>query len=90
LYDIAKLFMTEDQDTKLRRMFTEGGVGYGDIKHYVAEIINEYLRPMREKRKELIQDPEYLKQVIKEGGEKASIIANKKMDEVRKKVGLIL
>jgi len=50
LYDIAKLFATREQDKELRSMFESGGVGYGDIKQYVAEMINNYLRPMRTKR----------------------------------------
>lgn len=90
LYDIAKLFATREQDKELRSMFESGGVGYGDIKQYVAEMINNYLRPMRTKRLELAKDPKKVKKIIAQGGKKASKIANKKMKEVREKVGLIL
>ena len=90
LYDIAKLFVTADQDKELRAMFENGGVGYGDIKMYVAELINNYLRPMRTKREELLKNPNKIKKIIAQGGKRASKIAIKKMDEVREKVGLIL
>lgn len=87
LYDIAKLFCDPDQDRELRAMFENGGVGYGDIKKYVAGLINDYLRPMREKRKEYEQNPELVKKILKEGGKKAVSIANSKMEVVRDKVG---
>ncbi len=90
LYAIAKLFCTEDQDSELRAMFEEGGVGYGTIKESVAGIINNYLRPMRQKREELLRDPDAVKEIIREGGEKARAVANKKIEEVREKVGLLL
>ena len=45
---------------------------------------------MRTRRLELAKDPKKIKKIIAQGGEKASKIANKKMQEVREKVGLIL
>jgi len=88
LYNFAKLFVSDFQDEKLRFMFTDGGVGYGEIKEYVTTIVNDYLRPMREKRQTLLKNPKRIKRRIKYGGRQARKIANKKMHEVRKKVGL--
>lgn len=90
LYEIAKLFVTNSQDKELRAMFEQGGVGYGDIKMHVAKIVNEYLRPMRERRKLLVKNPQKVKSILKQGGKRASKVANKKMEEVRRKVGLVL
>ena len=87
LYHIAKLFCTQEQNSELRGMFEGGGVGYGDIKKYTVDIINNYLRPMREKRKELENNPDYVKDVLARGAEKAQNIANTKMEEVREKIG---
>ncbi len=87
LYTTAKLFCSTQQDTELRRMFEQGGVGYGDIKKYTAQLINDYLRPMREKRQELERNPEYVHHVLHKGGEQAKAIAEKKMREVREKIG---
>ncbi len=87
LYSIAKLFCNEAQDTELRAMFEQGGVGYGDIKKHVTSLINDYLRPMRARRTELENDLDLVKNILKKGAEKASNIANAKMKEVREKVG---
>jgi tryptophanyl-tRNA synthetase len=88
LYKIAKLFMSEEQDTEIRAMFENGGVGYADIKKYVAGVINDYLREMRERRKELEKNPEEVLKILEEGGKKMNKIAEQKMEDVRKKVGL--
>lgn len=88
LYKIAKLFTNKEQDTEMRAMFENGGVGYADIKKYTAKIINDYLRPMREKRKELEKNPERVLEILERGGKIANERAEKKMQDVRKKCGL--
>jgi len=88
LYKIFKLFATDAQDKKVRVMFENGGVGYAEIKKHIASIINDYLRPMREKRKELEKDKEMVKEILERGGNIARERAEKKMVEVRKAVGI--
>jgi len=90
LYQMAVLFCDDAQNVELRSMFEQGGVGYGDIKKHVAGLINDYLRPMRERRVELEKDPEVVKEILRQGAEKARAIAEEKMQEVREKVGLVL
>jgi len=88
LYKISKLFTNKEQDDEMRTMFENGGVGYADIKKYTAKIINDYLRPMREKRKELEKNPERVLEILEKGGKIARERAEKKMEDVRKKCGL--
>lgn len=90
LYQIAKLVMTPEEDEEIRAYFKNGGTGYGDIKTRVAEIMNNYLRDMREKRRELARDPETALVFLKQGNERAHKLAEEKMIEVRKKVGFTL
>lgn len=65
------------------------GKGYGDFKTQVAECVIEELRPMQEKYKELIQNPEYLKEIYRKGQERAKVIAENTLKDVYKKIGLI-
>ena len=88
LYKIFKLFATDEQDEEVRGMFENGGTGYADIKKYVASVINDYLREMREKRKELEQDKESILKILEEGGKVARERAEKKMVIVRKAIGI--
>lgn len=65
------------------------GKGYGDFKKAVAEGIIEELRPLQEEYKSLINNPEYLEKIYKAGAEKAKNKANKTLEDVYNKIGLI-
>lgn len=65
------------------------GKGYSDFKKDLAELIIKKLAPIQEKYQKLIKDKSYLDRVFAEGAKKASKIANKTLEEVKKKVGLI-
>ena len=52
----------------------------------LASIVNDYLRPMREKRHELEKNPEYVDDVIREGSKKARIVAQDILAHVRELV----
>ncbi|MDD2251775.1 MAG: tryptophan--tRNA ligase [Dehalococcoidales bacterium] len=63
-------------------------IGCVDCKKRLAEKMNQELEPIRERRRELEQQPELVNQVLSEGAEKAGMIARKTMDEVRRVMGL--
>lgn len=63
------------------------GKGYGDFKNDLAEVITSGLKPIQEKMKAL-SDEEVLK-ILEDGVHKVRPLAQKKMKEVKKKVGFI-
>ncbi len=65
------------------------GKGYGDFKKAVAECVIEELRPLQTKYKELVSNPEYLKQIYVEGANKAKEKAEKTLRDVYSKIGLV-
>lgn len=65
------------------------GVGYGQFKEDVGEVVVEGLRPIRTKFKEIREDKDYLEKVYREGAEKASRQASKTLRKVHKKMGFI-
>lgn len=65
------------------------GVGYGDFKKQVGEIVVEGLRPIREKFEEVNQDKGYLNGILKAGAEVAQEKAYKILSKVNKKVGFL-
>ena len=69
----------------------ESKVGkYKELKEILIEDLEKFIAPMREKRKEFAKDiPKALK-ILKAGNEKAKKIAEAKMEEVRKKIGVSL
>lgn len=64
------------------------GKGYGDFKNDLAEIIVAGLKLIQEKM-QVLSDEEVLK-ILEEGAAKVRPIAEKKMEEVKKKIGFIL
>lgn len=60
-----------------------GDGGSGKLKTLLTEAINEKLRPLRKERVRLESDPEYIRQVLLSGAEKAREIGIKTLEEVR-------
>ena len=65
------------------------GKGYGDFKAAVAEAVLDMFAPIRQRFAELIADPGYLDQVLREGAAKAGPIARETMTAVRDRIGLL-
>ncbi|MEY8562982.1 tryptophan--tRNA ligase [Eggerthellaceae bacterium 3-80] len=66
-----------------------GNDGAGALKRYVTESVNEYLAPIRERRLELEQDMDYIKEVLHEGNRQANEIANATLEEVREAMHMV-
>lgn len=65
------------------------GIGYGKFKSDLAEVIINVLKPLQQKFEKLRQDKDYLAKVLKEGKAKAEPIAQKKLSEVKQKIGML-
>ena len=63
--------------------------GAGQLKRYVTESVNSYFAPIRERRHELEQDMDYIRDVLAEGNRRANEIANATLDEVRAAMGMV-
>lgn len=63
--------------------------GAGQLKRYVTESVNSYFAPIRERRHELEQDMDYIRDVLAEGNRRANEIANATLDEVRDAMGMV-
>lgn len=66
-----------------------GNDGAGALKRYVTESVNAYLAPIRERRRELEQDMDYIKDVLHDGNKRANEIANATLDEVREAMHMV-
>lgn len=62
-------------------------IRYGDLKKQLAEDINTFVAPIREKINDIKADDDYLRKVAKEGAEKARESAIKTVKEVREIIG---
>lgn len=66
------------------------GKGYGEFKKVVGEIIIEKLLPIQNEFKKYMQDLSYIEKMYKEANEKAIEISQRKLSEVKKKIGYII
>lgn len=66
------------------------GVKYTEFKQAVGFAISEFLRPVREKRKELEENRDAVLKILQSGRERALVIAEKNMVEIKEKIGLFL
>ena len=65
------------------------GKGYGDFKLAVAEVVVEYLRPIREKALDLLGDEKHLLDLLHQGAEKARVVAAKTLSDTYKNLGVV-
>ena len=65
------------------------GKEYSFLKTKLAEILISEITPIGKEIKKLLDDKSHLKQVLKKGSEKASIIAEENLKNIRDIVGLI-
>ncbi len=63
------------------------GKGYGDFKTAVGEAVVSILKPIQQKQTDLLNNKDYVDQIIKTNAEKAGYVANKTLRKVQKKVG---
>ncbi len=66
-----------------------GNDGSGALKKFVTESVNDYLAPIRERRRALEGDLDYVKDVLHEGNKKANLIAEATLNEVREAMNMV-
>ena len=65
------------------------GKGYGDFKGAVADATVEYLRPIRERALELLQNEDVLIATLNKGADKAKLMASKTLQAAYQALGIL-
>lgn len=79
----------QDQVKELKEHYQRGGLGDGQVKKILDICLQDLLEPIRTKRKELlIEDRQYLIDVLKAGTEKANQEAEETLKTVKASLGL--
>ena len=87
VFSLHKLFSNDDLAV-IEKRYREGGLSYKESKEILIENMDKFIAPLRTKRKAIAENPEQVKKMFAAGGEKARIVANQKMKEVKERVGL--
>ena len=81
---------SEVSKTKLEKVLQEmSGKEYSFVKNKLAELLVSEVCPVGKKIDKLMKDKAYLLEILKKGSEKAKIIAEENLKNIREKVGLI-
>lgn len=88
LYTLHTLITTGDDLQRVKDGYEKGGLSYKESKEILIKHIINLVSPFREKRFELAKDIEKVKEILRNGAEKARKRTDQKIEIVRKKVGI--
>jgi tryptophanyl-tRNA synthetase len=87
LFQIYQAFANESETAALKQRY-ETGIGWGEAKNAVYELLETKLAKPREIYKELMANPAKVNAILAEGAEKARGLAKPFLAEIKHKVGL--
>ncbi|HET7579687.1 MAG TPA: tryptophan--tRNA ligase [Bacillales bacterium] len=87
LFLIYKEFANEKQVQDMRKRY-QRGIGWGEVKQELYELMNAYLAEPRKKFKCLMENPGEIDAILVEGAQKARERCRPFSEEVRRKIGL--
>jgi tryptophanyl-tRNA synthetase len=88
VFALYKLFADSQMTEKMRERYQAGGMGYGEVKKELLQLILDYFKPYKEKREELKKDMGEVHKILKKGADKTREIALETLDEIKSAVGL--
>lgn len=88
LFELYSLFASEEQIRELDATYRRGGFGYGSVKKELVGLAEAYFAEARTRREELVARPEYVRQILDDGANRARKKAAEVLIRVRKACGL--
>ena len=88
LFLLMSLVTEESIITGYKNDFRDGSIRFGHLKEQLAEDMISFLQPIREKTNAILDDENYLTEIMQQGAASASESARSTMHEVRKAIGL--
>ncbi len=88
VFALLKLVASPEELGQWEQRYRNGGMGYGEAKKRLAELLIDYFKPFRKKRAELEDNIDYIHEVLANGAARAKAVAQETLAEARKAVGL--
>lgn len=73
---------------ELKAHYIRGGLGDVKIKLFLNNILQELLKPIRERRKELEKDPQAVYEILFKGSNEANEVANATLEKMKSAMGI--
>ena len=84
IFQLYRHFANEQEIAEFRKMFLDGGMGYGTAKTILFDKINSVLTAPRAEYERLMANKNEIDAVLQHGAEQATIIATKTIAKVKK------
>ncbi|MFY0253776.1 tryptophan--tRNA ligase [Chitinophaga sp. 30R24] len=88
LLDLMKLVSAPDAVTFYEAAWNNQTIRFGDMKKQLGEDMVKFIAPIRERAKDLQQDTDYLRKIMKAGAEKARANAAQTLQQAKKLIGI--
>ncbi|MFA5518680.1 MAG: tryptophan--tRNA ligase [Spirochaetota bacterium] len=88
IFALYRLFASTAETENMKERYLKGGTGYGQMKKELLEILVEYFRPYKERRKVFENDPGEVHRILQKGAVKTREAASVVLEKVREAVGL--
>lgn len=88
VFALLKLFATAEERAAWEQRYRAGGMGYGEAKKRLLELIDAHFAPARARRAELERDPGIVERVLQDGAARARAVAQRTIKAVRQSVGM--
>lgn len=90
VFDYFDIFCLDREEVKQYKIdYRAGRIGDVALKRRLAEVLNQYLAPLRERRAEFYSQPRMLMDVLYSGTARARYEAGQTLEEVHEKMGLL-
>lgn len=88
LFQLLELVSEESVVKKFENDYRNLSIRYGDLKEQLADDMVKFISPIRQKTKDILNDEDYLKQIMARGAAKARDSAQTTMELVKRAMGL--
>jgi len=73
---------------ELKQLYTEGKIPDIEVKNYLYQSLMKFFKEERERYKELSNNPDHIRDILRKGAERAREVSGKTMDEVYSIIGI--
>ncbi|MEM1042514.1 MAG: tryptophan--tRNA ligase [Bacteroidota bacterium] len=89
VFALIKLFADDAKREEIAAAYRAGGYGYGHAKKELLGLVTDYFAEARERRKDLAERPDYVRDVLRDGAARANVRVDEVMAVVRARTGLV-
>ncbi len=87
LFQIYQAFATVEESAAIRQRYAQG-IGWGEMKQVLFELLNVHLTEPRQRYQELLQAPDHIEQILKRGAVRAREYSAPFLQKLRQAVGI--